>query len=771
MKIIAGDIPQEERWRVLTLYTLEATPTLVWRLGSALARANGGEVVALILRDPGASAGDVQRAQDALAQIQQAGQAENVDVRALIVEADTLEEVLRRLIEEAHLDLLLFPAEDSRVWQLPGLPCTLAVVYESEPATEGVVSPPPIRRILSPTTGGMDTAHTLSLLLPLTPDVEITALYVARRGYEGYAELGHVERSLQRMLNYVGATDRIEPRPVFADSPATALSREAQEADLIVCSVPLGRPLDHVWFGDSVPEVVRRTGRPVAMVQAPQAPVKQLMRRLDWSVQRVVPRLGRRERDDTRERISRGARPSLDFFTLIFLSTAIAAFGLLIDSGAVVIGAMLVAPLMSPIVGAGMSIVLGDTHFLRLSLGTVLRGVLLAILVGFLAGLLRLDQPLTGELMARTQPSLFDLGVALFSGFAGAYALSRSDAAGALPGVAIAAALVPPLATVGIAFASGYWRQGLGALLLFITNFVAISFATAFVFLILGFRPALGQKLERAVQARTFRMAFVSLILVAVILFVTTYSLAQTLAFEARIHEATRERVGSLCQVIGFDDRSLDCSTDLASLAIDGALNEEAAPLQLDVIARSTQQIPHAAVVELQNQIGIDLQRPITLTLTVINVTELNPVIPPTFTPTPTPTNTGTPDPTPTPTQTPTATPSPTPAPTGTPTQTPTLTPSSTPTPTNTPTPTPTPRRAQVVYPYGLNLRDAPSTSAESFGLLDQDTVVILLDGQETADGFDWQQVSVDGQVGWVAVQFLEIPASVTPTATLTGTP
>jgi hypothetical protein len=172
-------------------------------------------------------------------------------------------------------------------------------------------------------------------------------------------------------------------------------------------------------------------------------------------------------------------------------------------------------------------------------------------------------------------------------------------------------------------------------------------------------------------------------------------------------------------------------------------------------------------VVDLQEQIGIDVQRPITLTLTVINVTELSPVIPPTFTPTPTATNTGTPDPTATATNTPTPTPTPTATASGTPTAVP-ATPTPTPTPTLTPTPTTTPRTAIVTYPYGLNLRAGPTTAAASFGLLEQDTVVILLDGRETADGFEWQQVNVGGQVGWVADQFLQLPATATPSPAAT---
>src|SRR5690606_24636484 len=122
----------------------------------------------------------------------------------------------------------------------------------------------------------------------------------------------------------------------------------------------------------------------------------------------------------------------------------------------------------------------------------------LAILVGMLTGLTALSRPFSDEILARTQPNLYDLAIALFSGAAAAYALSFSQAAGALPGVAIAAALVPPLATVGITLVAGlaalisgqtadgweYLEDSLGALLLFTTNLIAISTAASFVFFV-----------------------------------------------------------------------------------------------------------------------------------------------------------------------------------------------------------------------------------------------------------------------------------------------
>ena len=332
-------------------------------------------------------------------------------------------------------------------------------------------------------------------------------------------------------------------------------------------------------------------------------------------------------------RIRRGARPTIDFYVLISLATIIAALGLIINSAAVVIGAMLVAPLMSPIVGTGLAMVLGDVRFLRLSLGAVTRATLLALLLGAVVGLLQIGEPLTPELLARTQPSFIDLLIALFSGMAAAYALSKSTAAAALPGVAIAAALVPPLATSGVAFTAGYYVQSLGALLLFITNFIAIIVASAVVFLILGFRPTRSIKERREVRARSARVALVSLVDVSLILVTTTYFLNQRSRDEARIREVTEEQ---LYEITG---------AELEELTIESFEDKE---LKMDIVARSTRPISYYEVQELQAAIGEQLVADgiideIELSMTVILVTELDPLVPPTPTPGPSPT----PEPTP----------------------------------------------------------------------------------------------------------------------------
>ena len=499
------------------------------------------------------------------------------------------------------------------------------------------------------------------------------------------------------------------------------------------------------FLNSTIPELVDSIHKPVLVIHLAFTLSQELFRRLDWGTKLIVPNLVPEKRAEAYIRIRRNARPTREFYILIFLASMIAAFGLLLDSAAIIIGAMLVAPLMSPIVGTGMALVLGDMRFLRMALTTVLKGVLLAILVGLIAGFLRLDHPLTGQVLSRTQPGLLDLGVALFSGLAAAYALSFSNAAGALPGVAVAAALVPPLVSAGIAFAVGQPREGLGALLLFGTNFVAISFATAMVFLALGYRPAVGQKERLVIQGRTFRIAFILLLAVGILLFVTTYSLAQQLAFAARIQEVTTMHVAEI------DGAALD------RLQVDGNINDEEATILLEATVRSVHDIPHAEVIALQEQISVDLQRTVALNVIVIRITALDPLVPPTHTPTPTTTNTPTPGPTPTATSTSTATPTTVPSPTATapylPTDTPTPTATATAEPTETPTPTPI--TAAVDLPYGLNLRAEPDAESELLAFLPVGTIIVVLDGREDLDGQTWQHVQFEEWSGWVLAEFL----------------
>jgi uncharacterized hydrophobic protein (TIGR00271 family) len=753
MKVIEGGLPEETGWRVLVLLSPNEPLGMIWQFALSLTRANQGSLLAAVLVTNTQEA-IIQEARDVITAVR-AATSNDSNIYPLIIQAINYDKGITELVEEAQVDLLLAHGDGPIHYNLNKAPCGVGALRGDNTVPETADSTS-LHHILIPTSGGPHTVYGLNTVRPLTPDIQVTALYVAPE-YLGENEVALGRSRLRQTLAFIDAEDRIEGKLITTDTIINGIVDEARSGyDLIIMGASNESSIDKVLFGNLPGAIVRHCQKPVLIIRQPQSRWNQLLGQVAWNLQLLIPRMKASDRTETYVRIRRSTRPSTDFFILIALSSMIASLGLILSSPAVVIGAMLVAPLMSPIVGTGLAVVLGDARFLRLALGAVTRGVGVAILVGVVAGLAHLNQPLTPELMARTQPSLLDLGVALFSGMAGGYALSRSTAAGALPGVAIAAALVPPLATIGISFTTGHFSEALGAFLLFFTNFVAISSATALVFIVLGFRPTHAQKERQALQARSFRIAVVLLIIVSVLLFGTTYELAQESREEATIREVVATSVE---EVSG------------ARLVDENIFEGEDNQLQMELTVRSTRSIPHATVVELQDRIGIELQRKVGLTVTVILVTELDPVIPPTQTATPTETPTFTPGPTLTPTPTPTATSTATGTPTATSTATgtatgtatPTLVPSDTPTPTatptETPTPTATPRTAVITYLYGLNLRAQPARNSDILTFLEGGAVVILLDGLETADELTWQQIEANGQIGWVSAEFLE-PAS-----------
>jgi len=212
------------------------------------------------------------------------------------------------------------------------------------------------------------------------------------------------------------------------------------------------------------------------------------------------------------------------FFVLLFLATVIASGGLITDSTAVVIGAMIVAPLMTPMMAASLAIVIGDGRNIVRSVGIVAIGVVFVMVV---AGLMALIVPAgaraTPEILARTSPRLLDLAVALAAGAAGAFALGRVDVSDALPGVAIAVSLVPPLAASGILVAAGEPSLAGGAFLLFFTNFVAIVAAGVVILALMGY-GSLARRLEGGAARRTAGFVIVGAIaLIIVPLGLTSY--------------------------------------------------------------------------------------------------------------------------------------------------------------------------------------------------------------------------------------------------------
>jgi len=221
------------------------------------------------------------------------------------------------------------------------------------------------------------------------------------------------------------------------------------------------------------------------------------------------------------------ARRLTNFFVLLLLATVIATFGVLTDSTATVIGAMIVAPLMGPIMATAAAIVMGSAQRALRALALVAAGVVATI---FLSWLLAGGIPdviisftYNSQITSRIAPGLLALITALASGAAGAYITLREEIADSMGGVAIAISLVPPLCVVGIGLSQGNWAAAGGAMLLFLTNFLAILLAGGLVFLLSGLgRLAISDDLSRT-RRNAFILVIAATLLVAIPLSVTSY--------------------------------------------------------------------------------------------------------------------------------------------------------------------------------------------------------------------------------------------------------
>jgi uncharacterized hydrophobic protein (TIGR00271 family) len=235
------------------------------------------------------------------------------------------------------------------------------------------------------------------------------------------------------------------------------------------------------------------------------------------------------------------------FWILIVLASIIAAGGIAADSTATVIGAMIVAPLMTPILGTMLSVVLADRSNLIRSLLLVACGALTAIAIGWLVGLVVVNDVVAAtnsQVAGRVHPRLVDLLAALATGAVGSVALVRRDISDTLPGVAIAISLVPPLSVVGFTLEAGKPDQALGALLLFLTNVAAILASGTIVMALYGFHRRIASTAtpeQRTVNRRNAVIIIAAMVIaVSIPLTATSITLARDTSREARTLAAAR---------------------------------------------------------------------------------------------------------------------------------------------------------------------------------------------------------------------------------------
>jgi uncharacterized hydrophobic protein (TIGR00271 family) len=291
------------------------------------------------------------------------------------------------------------------------------------------------------------------------------------------------------------------------------------------------------------------------------------------------------------EKVQEDGGWSAHFAFMTLMSAGIAVLGLLLSSPAVVIGAMLISPLMGPIIGLGFALATFDSGELRRSLRAIALGVGMAIAFCAIIVILSPLQTVTDEIAARTRPNLFDLLVALFSGLAGTYAMIRGRH-GTIVGVAIATALMPPIAVVGFGLATANWTVLAGSFLLFFTNLMTIAVAAAVLARIYGFAPDLSPRQTR-LQA--------TLIIVVLVALAAPLGLSlRQIAWEALASRQARDTVGAH---FGADAR-------ISGMEID----YDAVPMEIAATVLTPRYKP-AAEADLTKRLTVLLDRPVRLSI------------------------------------------------------------------------------------------------------------------------------------------------------------
>lgn len=216
---------------------------------------------------------------------------------------------------------------------------------------------------------------------------------------------------------------------------------------------------------------------------------------------------GTRSREELYHEIEVSARANANFFWLVIFSTVVATIGLIEDNVAVVIGAMVIAPLLGPNIALAFGAALGDKALIFRSLLTNISGMLIALILAYSIGLIWQADMTSQELILRTDVGVASIVLALVSGAAGVLSLT-SGVSSTLVGVMVAVALLPPTATVGLMLSSGNYKHALGAALLLAVNIVCVNLAANLVLLFKGVKPRTWLEKQKAKQSMIIYIVF-----------------------------------------------------------------------------------------------------------------------------------------------------------------------------------------------------------------------------------------------------------------------
>ncbi len=638
-------------YRVLVGVANPATAVGLLRAGGAVARARGGDLLALRIIESAEQMPAVERHRQARLAweemrgwLSEAGLDSFASFRPLVRFAPTIREGLSSTLWEESIDTLIlgWPSregprqirmEDTIDLMVRMASCEVLILRGEMPAVAS--------SILVPMTSDAHARAALTLARDLAPE-KIVALRPVQEHLTP-ARRNLLTTDLQEIFQRQELPDQTEARILQTSETPRAIAEVAADFDLTILGVSDEGFLSPTAVLGLPQAVAEGTHRPLLLIKRREIVHQFWLRRAWEQLYSSLPTLSGDQQTAVGLGMRAGARAGIDFYMMILLSSLLAVLGLLQDSAAVIIGAMLVAPLMSPILGMAHGVVRGDNRIVRQAANSTLNGVVLAIalpaaLTLFLPDLGFSARP-TAEILARTQPTLLDLLVAFLSGLAAAYAISRDDVAAALPGVAIAAALVPPLAVVGYGVGTAQFAYASGALLLFLTNLAAIVLAGTVMFLLLGIRPP--PRVERGERVReALRWIGVAIVVVSIPLALSSAGASRRIG----IQERTAEFIAGRWHPSHVSVVEVKVEPEGETTTVHLTVYDHRASLTLDDMRR------------LADDLAVALDLPVRLEYVIIPV-EAGQVRAATTTPTPRP------SPTISPTPRPTRTPSPAPTP------------------------------------------------------------------------------------------------------------
>lgn len=219
-----------------------------------------------------------------------------------------------------------------------------------------------------------------------------------------------------------------------------------------------------------------------------------------------VPQLFKLDREDRKASVNKlieGASPNSEFYLLLVLSTVITTLGVILNSAPIVIGGMLVAPIISPILSMAMAVVMADFKVLFQSAKVLLASISLVAIIALIISFLSVNIEANAEILSRAEPSIAYFVVAVAAGIAAAFAFARPSLSESIPGIAVTVALLPPLVVVAISVKMLNYEILAGSLGLFFLNLFGIIFAATIIFSLMGFyrlRDVAEKKLEKELE-------------------------------------------------------------------------------------------------------------------------------------------------------------------------------------------------------------------------------------------------------------------------------